>query len=241
MRDRTLPLLVLLPGMDGTGRMFGPLLSALPQRVSTVVVAYPPDRPLGYAGLLPLVRDAIPQDGPCILLGESFSGPLALMAARDGAVRGVILCASFIESPVPRFLSRLACLVNPATVRLVPWCIRRRAILRRNGSTATRALLETIRGSVSPAVMAARVRSILALDGAAALRACPVPILYLAAAHDTLVTRKSLARIVRIRPDADVVTINGPHLLLQEAPAAAAGAIVKFIGEVADLPDSDAP
>jgi len=34
----TLPSLVLLPGLDGTGVLFRPLLAALPRDISTVVV-----------------------------------------------------------------------------------------------------------------------------------------------------------------------------------------------------------
>ena len=33
--------LVLLPGMDGTGDLFAPLLSALPPALRTIVVRYP--------------------------------------------------------------------------------------------------------------------------------------------------------------------------------------------------------
>jgi hypothetical protein len=48
--------LLLLPGMDGTGRLFGPLLRALQPTLSPVVVAYPVDQPYGYAELLPFVE-----------------------------------------------------------------------------------------------------------------------------------------------------------------------------------------
>ena len=43
--------LVLLPGMDGTGDLFAPLLSALSPALRTIVIRYPSDRPLGYAEL----------------------------------------------------------------------------------------------------------------------------------------------------------------------------------------------
>ena len=222
--------LVLLPGMDGTGRMFTPLVRALREWVNPVVVPYPADRPLDYAGHLGLVRRALPADRQLVLLGESFSGPLALMAAAENPnVRGVILCASFIRSPLPSFLSRLAFLVTPRTVRLAPWRIRRRMLLGREGSDVARALLDSIHGTVSPAVMAARARSILALDCTEALRSCPVPLLYLAASNDAIVTRRSLARIRQVRPDLPVATLDGPHLILQQAPDAAARVIEHFI------------
>jgi pimeloyl-ACP methyl ester carboxylesterase len=101
--------LILLPGMDGTGRLFGPLLRILPPGLEAAVVAYPADRPCGYAELLPLVEAAVPDGGEFLILGESFSGPLAslLAARRPRRLRGVILCASFARSPLPSFISRL--------------------------------------------------------------------------------------------------------------------------------------
>ena len=66
--------LVLLPGMDGTGILFEPLLEALPQAWEAEVVQYPPDKALGYEALLDIVERAIPIDGPFVLVGESFSG-----------------------------------------------------------------------------------------------------------------------------------------------------------------------
>src|SRR5689334_12411833 len=100
MRTRTL---VLLPGMDGSDRLFGPLQATTPPGVETVAVGYPPGARNGYDDLLPLVRAQLPTERPFFLLGWSFSGPLALLAAaeRPPYLRGVILAASFVRTPVP--------------------------------------------------------------------------------------------------------------------------------------------
>jgi len=39
--------LLLLPGTDGTGLLFEPLVKALPSCLTAHVVAYPPEQPLG--------------------------------------------------------------------------------------------------------------------------------------------------------------------------------------------------
>ena len=75
------PKLVLLPGLDGTGKLFAEFLEALDLGSSAQVVPYPPDIPLGYDELETLVRAALPAHGPFIILGESFSGPLAIRIA----------------------------------------------------------------------------------------------------------------------------------------------------------------
>src|SRR5436190_15314550 len=95
--------LVLLPGMDGGDKLFGPLQEAAPADTETVAVGYPPGPHNGYDDLLPLVRAQLPPDRPFFLLGWSFSGPLALLAAaeRPPGPRGVILAAPFVKTPVP--------------------------------------------------------------------------------------------------------------------------------------------
>ena len=70
--------LVLLPGLDGTGELFGDFIAALPQSLIAIPVAYPADRVLSYIKLLEFVGAAIPQSDPFVLLAESFSTPLAI-------------------------------------------------------------------------------------------------------------------------------------------------------------------
>src|SRR5580698_7334133 len=103
MTSAQTPALVLLPGLDGTGKLFAEFLKALDLGVSANVVPYPPDIPLGYDELEPLVRSALPTRGRFVLLGESFSGPLAIRIAalRPPALVGLILCVTFASNPYP--------------------------------------------------------------------------------------------------------------------------------------------
>jgi pimeloyl-ACP methyl ester carboxylesterase len=86
------PSLILLPGLDGTGDLFRPLLDVLPPGIDFLVVAYPADRPLTCDELLPILAEQIPPDRPLVLVAESFSGPLALRfaAAHPDRVRAVV-------------------------------------------------------------------------------------------------------------------------------------------------------
>lgn len=43
--------LVLLPGLDGTGLLFKPFVSALPSSAETLIITYPPDEKLSYKKL----------------------------------------------------------------------------------------------------------------------------------------------------------------------------------------------
>lgn len=61
---------MLLPGLDGTGEQFAPLLRELPDSLVPLVVRYPRDRALDYDALLPIVVAQLPPDAPFVLLGE---------------------------------------------------------------------------------------------------------------------------------------------------------------------------
>jgi pimeloyl-[acyl-carrier protein] methyl ester esterase len=96
--------LVLLPGLDGTGDLFQPLLRELPDELEPIVVSYPVHKFLDYSALRDLALQHVPAGRPFVLLGESFSGPVAVLAAaaRPEGLLGVILCASFVSAPRPR-------------------------------------------------------------------------------------------------------------------------------------------
>jgi len=68
---------VLLPGLDGSGDQFAPLIDALGSEVPTLTVRYP-NAPLDYEALQNIVATVLPRDRSYVILGESFSGPIAL-------------------------------------------------------------------------------------------------------------------------------------------------------------------
>ena len=231
MPDRAL---VLLPGFDGTGIMFRPFLPHLPPTLRPIIVTYPPEVPKDYSQLLPLVLDSLPKDQPFVIVGESFSGPLAIMAAatHPPGLLGVVLCASFVRNPLwlrPRWLRHLACpfafkclrLVNPA-----------RLLLGRSSAAELRALLADSLASLHARVLACRAKAVLSVDVRDQLKSCRIPFLYLVAEDDRVVPRQNLREFISYLPKTHVVSIPAPHLLLQTRPAAAANAISKFLNSL---------
>jgi len=75
-----LPIL-LLPGLDGTGRMFQPLLDTAPATFAPLVVSYPTHEVRGYPGLESIVERSLPARGSYAIVAESFGGPLAVRVA----------------------------------------------------------------------------------------------------------------------------------------------------------------
>ena len=226
--------LILLPGLDGTGVLFEPLLQVLPQAVTPVVQSYPGDVPLSYVDLLPIVRAALPLFEPFILLGESFSGPLALRIAADNppGLRGVILCASFVRNPVRFFPQACRPLIRPFIFSSWPPWFRCRALFVGYSSHAMFELVERAHRIVTAEVMAARAREIVAVDAVKALSACGVPLLYIAGARDRLVPEHNRRRITQIKPSVKVVVLPASHMVLQDVPEAAAKVIAEFAAAV---------
>jgi pimeloyl-[acyl-carrier protein] methyl ester esterase len=221
--------LLLLPGLDGSGVMFRPLLPHLPSYIHPIIVNYPPDQLLGYDQLLPIVLAAIPGNSEVVVLGESFSGPLALMVAArcPASLRAVILCASFVRSPLRFRRDWLIHFVHPAAFRMYPAFLRTKAMFF---STSERqALKSEALKNLRPEVLAHRVRAVLKVDVRWALTACRVPLLYLRGRRDLLVPPHNLAEIRSLNPSTQLATILAPHEVLQSRPRAAASAIATFV------------
>ncbi len=225
--------LVLLPGMDGTGILFEPFLQALPPELPVRVMVYPGDEPLGYEEIESFVRATLPEQGPVVLLGESFSGPVAtsLAAKLAGRVSGLILCCTFVQNPRPMLsmFKPLANLVSPKAVpiRLTAWLLL--------GSFATpqlRALLQRALARVSPSVLRARLNAVLTAKASSALAAVTVPVLYIQATQDALVPASAARLAMEACPAMKVIAIRGPHCLLQAAPAEAAALVTEFVGNI---------
>jgi pimeloyl-[acyl-carrier protein] methyl ester esterase len=222
--------LVLLPGMDGSGDLFAGFIAALGDRITPLVLSYPADQILSYEGLADFARKQLPDDQPYVLLGESFSGPvaIALAAERPPGLRGLILCCTFARNPVPLF-RHCASLISflPVSSRLSGLALP--FLLGHHATPALRQALRSALDRLQPAVLRARMRAVLAVDYTAQLCKVAVPVLYLQAAQDRVVPRASACLIASLLPSVSVVAIPGPHLLLQAAPVQAASAVRQFL------------
>ncbi|MGS5088306.1 alpha/beta fold hydrolase [Hydrogenophaga sp. A37] len=221
--------LVLLPGLDGSGDFFGALCRQLPPQWRTHVVPYPGDQPLSYSELARFVLAALPDDGPFILLGESFSGPVAIQVAatRPAGLIGLVLCATFARNP-RSILRPLLGLTRVAPVRAAPMGMLSRCLL---GAEANASWAERIRqamGECSVAVLRKRVWEVLLVDVRSQLADIRVPVLYLQATKDWVVPAEALIEMQRVLPGIQVARIDGPHFLLQARPGPCAERIAVF-------------
>ena len=224
--------LVLLPGMDGTGELFTHFVRAIGSEFPVRIVSYPATEPLGYAKLEALVRDQLPPEGSFILLGESFSGPIAisLAAACATRIKGLILCCSFVRNP-RSILSGMQAFIGALPVSIVPISVLNQFLL---GSFSTPSLRPALAGAVAKiasSVIRSRLKAVISVDVSKELSALKIPVLYLRASHDRVVPRTASELALRFCPQMRIADVNGPHLLLQAAPFEAAEIVRAFVNE----------
>lgn len=227
-------MLVLLPGMDGTGELFQPLVKALAALgLESRVVPYPGDQCLSYSELEEHVRSRLPEQ-PYVLLGESFSGPIAIRiaACAPSPLRGLVLCCTFASCPRPWARKLWPVLAKMPAMR-PPTKLVASALLGRYADPGLSSLLGGVLAKVSPTVLRHRLVEVLRVNVREDLARTRVPVLNLRASGDTLVPDRISEEMQRLCPTMHARRLNGPHALLQSAPQAAAEEIAAFMHDVA--------
>ena len=205
----------MLPGLDGTGLFFEPLLEHLPGEITAHVVRYPADRPLSFQEHVAVARDRLPQTRPFVLLAESFSGPIALqlMATPPENLRGVIFVATFARYPVP-FLLDLGChLPQALLLKIFSMPLFCRLLCLGGASHDAVELFRRALQSVRLATLSQRLQLLAELPPPPET-SFSGPCLYLQASHDRLVPSRAIRPLVGLLPQLRLVQINGPHILV---------------------------
>ena len=222
---------MLLPGLDGTGKLFVDFVEALPESCTATVVAYPSDRFLSYADLRSFVSAAVPQSERFVLVAESFSTPLAVWYAANNPPNlvAVVICAGFLGSPLHHWSGIVKALARPWLFSLnLPRPILEYFLLGQNAPPSLVQKLRQALQDVSPDVLSGRVREALNCDARDDLRRTTAPLLYLEATNDRLLSSSCEEEFSYIRPDVLFRSLPAPHLLFQREPQKAASVVMEF-------------
>ncbi len=220
--------IVLLPGMDGTGTLFKPLLNQLTDH-KCQVIALPKSGPQDYVTLTNHVKNALP-DGEFILLAESFSGPIAVQLAqmKMAHLKGIIFVATFI-SPPRKWLINVARNLPIKWLNRLPAAqfIQKLLFFDTNVSPEMLSLFNEIIQSIPSIVLSSRLKSIATLD---TLRFnCLLPTLYISATQDKLVSTSKLKEFQCCFENLSIQSIQGPHFIAQSKPKECGQVIMNFI------------
>ena len=230
--------LALLPGLDGTGLLFEPLISALPPELDPFVVQYPRNRTNLITDHVDVAAAALSGGGTWLLVAESFSGPIAARMITERPeldIAGVVFCASFLTPPKRPLLAlaRRAPLQAAFGIPLPDWVFRTVCL----GSGADRSTIALLRQALSCAgsdALAARLRMLSWLP--AYHEHIAIPALYIRATKDRLVGPESTHDVARHCRQIETIEIDGPHFILQARPESCAKAIAAFAGSLRRQP-----
>lgn len=223
--------LVLLPGMDGTGVLFGPLLHKL-GGLDMEVIPLPSEGEQDYASLAGYVAARI-KDRDCVVIAESFSGGIAeaLLRDRNLNIRHTIFVASFLTSP-SRLLSRVAAVLPIRALVAIPILaplILRVFLLGRTATPETIALFRKAIGLVPPNTLRARLRQMASYRSAG--HVFETDATYIHPTRDFLVGDRK-AEFRAVFPKLKLVEVKGPHFILQAEPGACAKHILAAVGHL---------
>lgn len=223
--------LVVLPGLDATGTLHDEFLNLARTQFDAVrVMAYPRDQRLDYTGLEAWVRERLPTRASFVLLGESFSGPIALAIAASppAMLRGLVLTTTFACFPVP-VLSSLAPLIANAPLPKPPMRLLSPLLLGRWTTSELESRLGAALKMVPTSVLRFRAALALRADVSSLLSKISLPVLYIRATEDRLLSQACGDQILSMIPRSVGHAVPGPHLLLQAAPQECARAVGRFV------------
>ena len=222
--------LVLMPGLDGTGKLFAPIIPLLEPHFELSIVTYPDLD--SFSDYVDCAQNQLPATPGFSLVAESFSGPvaLALMAQRPGEIGPSVLSATFARSPLPA-LTRMASYVPEQIFSigaLNEFCLDVYASNDEDFSE-TQPLPLNVMEQLDGAVLKHRISVLSRIDVSALLPNITVPILYLRAIRDRIASESDAQMMQQYLPDVDRIDIDAPHLLLQTRPQQCADLIFKHV------------
>ncbi len=209
---------VLVPGLDGTGRLF---YSQLPRLARSYRVATYALRDAARTmdvlveDLARVIDTVAPAERRAIVVGESFGGALAmsLALARPERVSALVILNSF-----PYFAPQVRLRLAMLGIRSIPWgamgLIRRLTAFRMHSRHTHRQELERFMALTATANRdgySSRLRLLTAYDIRHRLHELGAPTLFLAAEQDHLVPSVTQAQYMALRVPGAVVRVLAGH------------------------------
>ena len=227
--------LLLLPGMDGTGELFSDLCEAFSDENIPIVIKYPSNKNLSFYELAELVQECFPIEERFAIIAESFSVPVAVICASKSPInlKALVLCAGFITSPVRGLNRYIGWILAPILFRLsLPKIVLKIWLVGENANSTLSSKVKTIVSSMQKNIFIGRLKSIFRCDVREEIGNIKIPILYIRAKNDRLVSKSCYDEIKTANSNVELLELDGPHLIFQNEPKKSAKIIMEFIKNV---------
>jgi len=222
-----------MPGLDGTGIFFRPLVRVLPPEVSPYVITYPAGGALSLTEYAHFISGQLPED-EVVLIAESFSGLVALTLLHDRPenVRGVVFSATFAE-PLHRFLICAASMIpgTPSLLKGLPASLLNHFLFGSYASKTLGSLLRELLPRLSPQILKHRA-GLIAAGYPFLNEQFDIPCLYLQAARDRVVPKRAARWFAEHFSSFELARFDAPHCLLQTKPVECAERIMEYVKTV---------
>ncbi len=209
--------LVLLPGMDGTGKLFEDFLSFYDG--DHQVIPLPEEGGQSTNELAKYILSHLPSEN-IILLAESFSGSIvpSLLKKSDSNIKGVIFVASFISCPNPVLVSIARYLPIKLLARIPgAGLFHRFFFLGSSVSTKTLNKFCNVIDSLPTQTLINRLKNMKNLPKRFSF-STDIPCVYLKPTRDKLVPKAKMVQIESVFNNSSHTYIDGPHFILQSKP-----------------------
>jgi len=212
-------ILVLLPGLDGTGKLFEPFVDTLSSTYTTQIVSYPEKINYDYNDYIEFVKSQLPTEEEYVIIAESFSGYIAynIGLEKPKYLKKIVFVATFLENPRPS-VSRLLPIVPLKFLLSLPipkFVVN--VLLGKHSDDTLKSLLKRTIADIDSNILYSRLMEIMSLQTAS--KKMEIDSIYLRATKDYLVSAKSYDTLKKNVKDIDLYRVEGTHLLLQSNPS----------------------
>jgi pimeloyl-[acyl-carrier protein] methyl ester esterase len=224
------PHIALLPGLDGTGELFSPIVPFLEKHFEIHVVRYTDE--FTFSDYVESAAAQLPKNGSISLVAESFSGPIAisLLASKNPIFQASVLSATFCKSPLP-FLTQISKHLpeklfssNPVSKAFLDLLIT-----GGDANSDVRKKARELLGKVNPKQFQSRINIINEINVSQELKDIEVPLLYIQATKDRIVLADSGSEIMKHAKNLKIERVAGSHLILQTQPEKCAELIINHV------------
>ncbi|MCP4487852.1 MAG: alpha/beta hydrolase [Gammaproteobacteria bacterium] len=209
--------IVLLPGMDGTGKLFAPLMPFL-DKESTTIISYPTEGKQDYGTLVEYVKTKLPNED-FMLVAESFSGPIGAILAKHNILnlKAIVFVATFVSTPRQSLLKIMRRLPLKLFYKM-PFAsiIFRLFMFGSHASESVVAQFQKVLAQLPSKTLKQRMLAIESLSPISG--SLEIPAVYIRPEEDRLVPYSKCMEFNALFNKITVKTIKGPHFIIQANP-----------------------
>ena len=223
--------IVLLPGLDGTGKLFEEFVNKLAVNHKVTIVSYPAMIKGSYSDYVAYVKEHLPKDD-FIVVAESFSGNIAHLLVQEeiSNLKAVVFVATFLQNPRALLLNRYTLkLLKPLLYLPLNTTIVRFLLL---GSKADTEVLKKVTKTIKTLPPSTILHRLALISN---LKCKSVKIdtkaVVLIAKDDKLIPQKCIKDFEKSYKNIPIFKLNGAHLLLQTNITETLNIIEHFIKE----------